>query len=157
MQNETRKYTPEYKTKLVLETFKSGKSVRSVALKNDLSPSVLSQWKKEFISKAPTIFENRKIARHSTQDKPFVTDAYMKIIRRLRENKDMTQEQVAKYLGTSQTMYARYENGMSKMPIRHLMMLVKLYDVSADYILGIDDDGTADDNCGYEKQTHPAP
>jgi transcriptional regulator with XRE-family HTH domain len=78
----------------------------------------------------------------------------MKIIRRLRENKDMTQEQVAKYLGTSQTMYARYENGMSKMPIRHLMMLVKLYDVSADYILGIADDETADDNVDYEKQTY---
>jgi transcriptional regulator with XRE-family HTH domain len=68
----------------------------------------------------------------------------MKIIRRLRENKDMTQEQVAKYLGTSQTMYARYENGMSKMPIRHLMMLVKLYGVSADYILGIDDADKSD-------------
>jgi hypothetical protein len=46
-----------------------------------------------------------------------------------------------------------YDDGMekivSKMPIRHLMMLVKLYGVSADYILGIGDDGTADDNGGY--------
>jgi transcriptional regulator with XRE-family HTH domain len=58
-------------------------------------------------------------------------------------------EQVAKYLGTSQTMYARYENGMSKMPIRHLMMLVKLYGVSADYILGIGDDGTDAGKGGY--------
>jgi hypothetical protein len=46
-------------------------------------------------------------------------------------------------------MYARYENGMSKMPIRHLMMLVKLYDVSADYILGIGDDGTDAGKGGY--------
>jgi transposase-like protein len=40
MQNETRKYTPEYKTKLVLETFKSGRSVFDVAHKNDLSPKL---------------------------------------------------------------------------------------------------------------------
>jgi transcriptional regulator with XRE-family HTH domain len=51
----------------------------------------------------------------------------------------MTQEKVVKYLGTSQTMYARYENGMSKMPIRHLLMLVQLYGVSSDYILGVTD------------------
>jgi hypothetical protein len=43
-------------------------------------------------------------------------------------------------------MYARYENGLSKMPIRHLMMLVKLYGVSADYILGISDYGRYEDN-----------
>jgi transcriptional regulator with XRE-family HTH domain len=36
-------------------------------------------------------------------------------------------------------MYARYENGLSKMPIRHLLMLAKLYGVSTDYILGIEE------------------
>ena len=34
---------------------------------------------------------------------------YIKIIRDLREDHDMTQRDVADYLGTSQTMYARYE------------------------------------------------
>jgi transcriptional regulator with XRE-family HTH domain len=35
-------------------------------------------------------------------------------------------------------MYARYENGLSKMPIRHLLMLAKFYGVSTDYILGVE-------------------
>lgn len=62
---------------------------------------------------------------------------YIKQIRDLREDNDLTQEQVAKYLGTSQTMYARYERGANEMPIRHLIKLCELYNVSADYILGL--------------------
>ena len=62
---------------------------------------------------------------------------YIKIIKDLREDNDMTQQQVAEYLGTSQTMYARYERGANELPIRHLIKLCELYNVSADYILGI--------------------
>ena len=62
---------------------------------------------------------------------------YVKIIRDLREDNDLTQEKVAEYLGTSQTMYARYERGANEMPIRHLIKLCRLYGVSADYILGL--------------------
>lgn len=61
---------------------------------------------------------------------------YIKRIRDLREDSDLTQAQVAKYLGTSQTMYARYERGANELPIRHLMKLCDLYNVSSDYILG---------------------
>ena len=61
---------------------------------------------------------------------------YMKRIRDLREDSDLTQAQVAEYLGTSQTMYARYERGANELPIRHLIKLCDLYNVSSDYILG---------------------
>lgn len=61
---------------------------------------------------------------------------YCRIIRDLREDADLTQTQVAEILGTSQTMYARYERGANEMPIRHLLTLCDLYKVSADYILG---------------------
>ena len=64
---------------------------------------------------------------------------YERIIRNLREDNDMTQKQVADYLGTSQTMYARYERGANELPIRHLLKLSKLYKVSTDYILGLTD------------------
>ena len=63
---------------------------------------------------------------------------YKKRIRDLREDADLTQAQVAEILGTSQTMYARYERGASEMPIRHLIALSKLYRVSTDYILGLE-------------------
>lgn len=61
---------------------------------------------------------------------------YIKRIRDLREDSDLTQAQVAEYLGTSQTMYARYERDANELPIRHLMKLCDLYNVSSDYILG---------------------
>ena len=62
---------------------------------------------------------------------------YIKIIRDLREDHDFTQQYVADFLRTSQTMYARYERGANELPIRHLVALCKLYSVSADYILGL--------------------
>lgn len=62
---------------------------------------------------------------------------YCKIMRELREDSDYTQEKVASYLGTSQTMYARYERGANELPIHHLIKLCELYHVSSDYILGL--------------------
>lgn len=56
-------------------------------------------------------------------------------LRGLREDNDLTQQQIAEVLGTSQTMYARYERGANEMPIRHLVALCKFYNVSADYFL----------------------
>ena len=57
-------------------------------------------------------------------------------LRGLREDNDMTQSQVAEVLGTSQTMYARYERGANELPIRHLITLCRLYNISADFFLG---------------------
>ena len=65
--------------------------------------------------------------------------SYQKRIRDLREDSNRTQKEVACILGTSQTMYARYERGASELPIRHLLTLCDLYRVPADYILGITD------------------
>lgn len=65
---------------------------------------------------------------------------YIKRMRDLREDHDKTQQEIADYLGTSQTMYARYERGANELPVRHLIMLCKYYNVSADYILGLTDE-----------------
>ena len=64
---------------------------------------------------------------------------YIKRIRDLREDNDKTQQEIADVLGTSQTMYARYERGANELPIRHLISLCNYYKVSADYILGLKD------------------
>jgi len=64
---------------------------------------------------------------------------YIRRMRDLREDSDYTQEYVASVLGTSQTMYARYERGANELPIRHLITLCDLYHVTADYLLGISD------------------
>ena len=64
--------------------------------------------------------------------------AWNVIIRELREDHDLKQSDIAKILGTTQQVYSRYENGINEMPIKHLITLCKFYNVSADYILGID-------------------
>lgn len=65
---------------------------------------------------------------------------YITRIRNLREDADKTQQEIADYLGTSQTMYARYERGANEMPIRHLIKLAKYYQVSLDYLCGLSDE-----------------
>ena len=62
---------------------------------------------------------------------------YMTYLRNLREDHDLTQKEIADILGTSQTMYARYERGANELPIRHLITLCKYYKVSADLVLGL--------------------
>ena len=65
---------------------------------------------------------------------------YIIRIRNLREDADKTQQEIAEYLGTSQTMYARYERGANEMPIRHLIKLSDYYQVSLDYLCGRTDE-----------------
>lgn len=67
---------------------------------------------------------------------------YIKRMRDLREDRDKTQREIAQVLGTSQTMYARYERGANELPIRHLVTLCRYYGVSSDYLLGLKDDLT---------------
>ena len=62
---------------------------------------------------------------------------YYEIIRGLREDRDLKQSDIAKLLGTTQQVYSRYEKGINEMPIRHIITLCKFYNVSTDYILGI--------------------
>ena len=61
-------------------------------------------------------------------------------LRGLREDNDLTQTEIAQVLGTSQTMYARYERGANELPIRHLITLCRFYNVSADFFLGTEPD-----------------
>ena len=65
---------------------------------------------------------------------------YQRRLRDLREDHDKTQQQIADILGTSQTMYARYERGANELPLRHLLTLADYYGVSVDYLLGRSDD-----------------
>ena len=57
-------------------------------------------------------------------------------IRDLREDKDLNQTEVAKYLGMSQTGYSKYETGENDIPTAILIKLADFYNVSTDYLLG---------------------
>lgn len=57
-------------------------------------------------------------------------------IRDMREDSDLTQAQVAEYLGIAQTVYSRYERGFQTIPLPLLIKLADYYDVSLDYLTG---------------------
>ncbi len=59
----------------------------------------------------------------------------MKRLRDLREDSDLTQNDIAKVIGCSQTTYSRYETGRMDVPNAVLNILADYYDVSTDYIL----------------------
>ena len=63
--------------------------------------------------------------------------SYADILRELREDRDLTQSQVARVLGTTQQVYSRYERGVNEMPVHHLRTLCRYYHVSTDYVLGL--------------------
>lgn len=60
---------------------------------------------------------------------------YYKRLRDLREDNDMTQQQVAEYLRMKQPQYSRYEKGYRDIPSDVLIALADLYNTSTDYIL----------------------
>lgn len=57
-------------------------------------------------------------------------------IRDLREDRDMTQTEIAKILHCSQRVYSNYERGDIDIPTEILIKLADYHDVSVDYILG---------------------
>ena len=57
-------------------------------------------------------------------------------IRDLREDHDLTQTQVARMLGMSQTGYSKYETGENDIPTLILIKLARYYNTSIDYLLG---------------------
>ena len=59
-------------------------------------------------------------------------------IRDLREDNDLTQAEVAKVIRTTQQQYSKIENGKSDISGEKLIILAKFYNVTVDYILGIE-------------------
>ena len=61
-------------------------------------------------------------------------------IREIREDKDLTQSDVAKILNVSQVAYSFYEIGKRQLPIELLIKLAKYYNTSTDYLLELTDE-----------------
>ncbi len=55
-------------------------------------------------------------------------------IKELREDSDLTQEEIASYLHIKQNTYSQYENGQRQLPLECLIALAKFYKTSTDYI-----------------------
>lgn len=70
----------------------------------------------------------------------FLKMAYYPRLKDLREDNDLTQNQIAELLFITQQQYSLYERGYRDIPTTALITLAKLYNTSTDYILGRTDD-----------------
>lgn len=61
-------------------------------------------------------------------------------LRDIREDKDLTQQQLATQLHIRQNTYSQYENGQRGLPIDMLIRLAELLETSTDYILELTDE-----------------
>ena len=60
-----------------------------------------------------------------------------KKLKERREQLGLTQRQVAESLGVAQPLYQRFEKGIFECNYTQLATLCKLFDISADYLLGL--------------------
>lgn len=58
----------------------------------------------------------------------------------LRDCKNITQKEIADYLGIKQQQYARYEKGINVMPITYLKKICKYLNVTSDYLIGLEEE-----------------
>ncbi len=58
--NQRRRFTPEFKTRVVLEVLTKLKSVAQVCRDYDLKEQVVTRWKAEFLERAPTLFASNQ-------------------------------------------------------------------------------------------------
>lgn len=63
-----------------------------------------------------------------------------KKIKELRKEVGMTQKQLAKLLNKSETGFASWEQGLSEPSVNDLRLLCKIFNVSADELLGLEDE-----------------
>ena len=65
---------------------------------------------------------------------------YRVIMRNLREDRDLTQKEVAAVINKSQQGYSHIEDGRAELKIEDLIKLCKFYGVSADFFIGLSDE-----------------
>ena len=63
---------------------------------------------------------------------------YRTRLRNIREDRDFTQAQIGKVINKSQQGYNHIEAGRAKLKIEDLKLLCKFYNVTADYLIGLE-------------------
>ena len=88
-------YSPQFKTRLVLEVLKGEKELGTIAYANGLNPNMLRKWNREFLDNASTVFENpkkvEKQAKRKEESLKKETDQMLKIIGQLTLERDFLQ------------------------------------------------------------------
>ena len=67
------------------------------------------------------------------------TDRLSNRLKDLREDRDLTQDQLVALLHMNKTTYTRYEQGVCDMPLQFAKKMAQFYNVSLDYLAGLSD------------------
>lgn len=63
---------------------------------------------------------------------------YAHRIREIRQNYNLTQPQFADKIGTTKNQISKYELGKEPIPVKHIIKICEVFNISADWLLGID-------------------
>ena len=83
MQGNRKKFKPDFKAKVAIEALKGDKSTAELAQIYDVHPSQITQWKKQLLESAASVFEGK----HTTSE-PVDVDALYRKIGRLEMERD---------------------------------------------------------------------
>ena len=73
-----RKFTPKFKTKVVLEALKERQTIKELAQSYEISPQQINLWKREFLSQAESVFaKGEKSGKSEAEEKE---DRLLKVI-----------------------------------------------------------------------------
>ena len=89
-------YTSAFKAKVVLEVLQEESELSAIASKYDLNPNVVRNWKREFLEKAPAIFDDPKKKEKEVRRKEAAlekkNDQMLKTIGQLTIERDFLQD-----------------------------------------------------------------
>lgn len=90
-----RKYTPEFKTKIVLAILQGDKEFNVICTENNLNPNMVRKWKSDFLQNAHLAFgaaSERKSAQRKEDDLKKKNDQMLKTIGQLTLERDFLQD-----------------------------------------------------------------
>lgn len=97
-------YTPEFKAKVVMELLEGDDSLSAVASKHGISPSMLSDWRRQLVDNASTVFsreqdirEQRRLEEKHGQE----VDNLHRLVGKLTVERDYLQQRVEDTFGVS--------------------------------------------------------
>lgn len=100
---QKRQYTPEYKTKIVLEILREENTVSEIASREQINAKQLHNWKKEFLENASKIFsssKSEKALQKQLSEQKELEDALMAKVGQLTVENDWLKKKSAQLLGT---------------------------------------------------------
>ena len=101
MSKTRKRYTPEFKAKLIIELLKGEKELNELAAQHGISPNLIRKWKSEFLQNAPNVFSDKRIdtLQEKLNEERKENEQYAKKVGQLTMQVDWMKKKSAELLG----------------------------------------------------------